>query len=234
MEPINPGHDPDAPDGRPKPPLEITTVRPNGTDLLRRVLEAAGYDPIAQAVASHALFLHPDTVAQTKLEALFPVVRNQTKRTQVGTLPDGREVMFDDNWMPIAAFCWSAGWNFGTKGDLQFNHVVQDSQEPRNYTALWNICVTPAFLAKATDGHPEVKAALRYRSHELYGTPGHMEEPTKPDGYDHLRWGPVTAFVPDLATVLRARLEGSTAVRQTTIRRLGWLFAPPTGETLQS
>ncbi len=224
MKPVNPAQ---LPDGQPTTTLEVTTVRPNGTESLRRVLEAAGYDSITQAVAAHALFLHPVTVAQTNLEALFPVVRNQAMRTQVGTLPDGREVMFDDNWMPIAAFCWSAGWNFGTKGDVQFNHVVQDSQEPRNYTALWNICVTPAFLAKATDGHPEVKAALRYRSHELYGTPGHMDEPTKPDGYGSLRWGPVTAPVPDLATVLRARIEDSKAVRQTTIRRLGWLFAPP-------
>jgi hypothetical protein len=55
--------------------------------------------------------------------------------------------------------------------DVQYNHVFRDPRNPATYSALWNICVTPAFLAKTTDGsnHPEGLAALRFRVLELYG-----------------------------------------------------------------
>ncbi len=76
--------------------------------------------------------------------------------------------------------------------------------DPRNldtYTALWNLCVTPAFLAKTTDGsnHPEVLAALRYRVVDLYDTrSGGLERPSKPDGYDDLEWASSPEPVADL------------------------------------
>ena len=55
--------------------------------------------------------------------------------------------------------------------DVQVNHVWADAKNRDTYTALWNLCVTPAFLAKTTDGsnHPEVIEALKYRSVELFG-----------------------------------------------------------------
>jgi hypothetical protein len=45
---------------------------------------------------------------------------------------------------------------------VQTNHVWGDPKNPETYAALWNLCITPAFLAKCTDGrhHPEVHAAL--------------------------------------------------------------------------
>src|SRR5262245_27146245 len=57
----------------------------------------------------------------------------------------------------------------GPGPDVQYNHVWNDSANPDAYTALWNVCATPAFLAKTTDGsnHPDVVAALRYRAWEL-------------------------------------------------------------------
>jgi hypothetical protein len=40
---------------------------------------------------------------------------------------------------------------------------------PEIYTALWNLCATPAFLAKTADGqnHPKVRVALKYRAFDL-------------------------------------------------------------------
>ncbi len=91
------------------------------------------------------------------------------RRGQLGNLPDGRPVLFDDNTTPTWTFLWAAGRNKGP--DVQYNHVWTDSQNPTLYTALWNLCATPAVLAKTTDGqnHPEVRRALQYRAYHLYG-----------------------------------------------------------------
>ena len=97
--------------------------------------------------------------------------------------------MFDDNTTPTLAFLWSARRKKGP--DVQYNHVFGDPRSPATYTALWNLCVTPAFLAKTTDGsnHPEVLAALRYRVVELYGCwPEGEERPSEPAGYQALAW----------------------------------------------
>jgi hypothetical protein len=127
-------------------------------------LEAAGYSTITQAVAAHTVFLHPDTVAQTNGHAVFPVVRDPTRRGQFGMLPDGERVMFDDNSTTRDVFLCSAQRSRGP--DEQYNHVWGAPKNFRTYTALWNLCATPASLAKTTDGsnHPEVLAALRYRA----------------------------------------------------------------------
>jgi hypothetical protein len=106
-------------------------------------------------------------------------------------MTDVRHILRDDNTSPTLAFLWASG---RTKGpDVQHNHVWNDSANPDAYTALWNICATPAFLAKTTDGsnHPDVVAALRYRAWDLYRcrAAGHAE-PTKPAGYDELVWAP--------------------------------------------
>ena len=118
---------------------------------------------VVAAVAERAVFLHPDTVRQTGGQAVFPTIRDMLHRGTFDTMADGRHVLRDDNTSPTLAFLWAAG---RTKGpDVQYNHVWNDSANPDAYTALWNICATPAFLAKTTDGsnHPDVVAALRGR-----------------------------------------------------------------------
>lgn len=74
---------------------------------------------------------------------------------------------------------------------------------------MWNLCITPAFLAKCTDGrhHPEVHAALQYRVVELYNVgPAGKEKPTCPAGYDQLAWPDRPPAVDDLEAVLRVWL----------------------------
>lgn len=98
-----------------------------------------------------------------------------------------------------------------------------------SYTALWNLCVTPAYLAKVTDGSNslEVQAALRRRSYELFGhVPDGEAVPEAPPGYDDLVWRvPSPPPPPDLAAVLRERLaanQGSSPAASA--REFGWLF----------
>jgi len=100
---------------------------------------------------------------------------------------NGRLLMQDDNYPPTYAFSVPVGAS-GCR-DAQFNHLWSLSGDWRYYTALWNICPTPAFISKLTDFHPEVRAALRYRSFDLYGfVPEGSPQPVKPECYSELPW----------------------------------------------
>jgi hypothetical protein len=135
--------------------------------------------------------------------------------------------MFDDNLSAIVAFIWAAG--FGRGRDTQFNHIWPSSRDVSAYTALWNLCATPAFLAKTTDGrnHPDVVAALRRRSYELYGfLPAGASGPVAPDGYDELEWAAHPS--PPLALEATYRAQMSTKPKDRVVvsaREIGWLFS---------
>jgi hypothetical protein len=199
----------------------------DGVEQLERVLRRAGYDTVVAAVAEHAVFLHPDTVHQTGGNAVFPTVRDMIRRGSFHETPKGRRVLLDDNTSPTLTFLWAAGRSKGP--DVQYNHVWNDSANPDAYIALWNLCATPAFLAKTTDGsnHPDVVGALRYRAWTLYGcSPAGTVEPARPAGYDKLAWAPHPAPVLDLEETLRARLRTNFKSRPAlAARTIGWLFS---------
>lgn len=199
----------------------------DGVFALAAVLERAGYSSVAAAVADHSCFLHPSTVAQTKGQPLFRTVRDPGQRGRYGTLADGTAVMFDDNSTPAHAFMWAAQRVKGA--DVQLNHLWGDPKNPLTYTALWNMCATPAFLAKTTDGsnHPEVLAVLRYRAYDLYGHyPEREDRPKKPKGYDSLTWLEHTEPIANLEATLRARMAAAPKNRATVVaREIGWLFS---------
>jgi hypothetical protein len=194
---------------------------------LAAVLQRARYASVAAAVADYAVFLNPETVAQCQGKALFPAIRDMSRRGRIIELPGGLRLMCDDNVIPTDCFLWAAGCTRGH--DVQFNHIWTDAKNPDLYTALWNLCVTPAFLAKTTDGsnHPEVREALKYRAFELYGKyPLGKAEPTRPAGYDQLVWGPLPDAIRDLEAVLRKRLEARSKHRgAVAARELGWHFS---------
>lgn len=196
----------------------------DGTEALERVVAAAGWTSLEAALAEHTVFIHPDTVHQLGGRAVAPVAREAAKRGQTG-ICRGQPVVFDDNAGPTDAFLWAAQRRKGP--DVQFNHVWRCSDDPAAYTALWNICCTPAFLAKATDGHPECQQALRYRSWELYGCrPSDEPEPTRPAAYDTWEWAPMPPPLPDLEAVFRARLQAAPANRLAiAARTFGWAFS---------
>jgi hypothetical protein len=196
----------------------------DGVKALTDVLAKAGYASTVQAVAAHTVFLHPDTVAQTKGEAVFPVVRDMHNRGKLSTVGD-RRVLLDDNTSATLAFLWAS--QRGPGNDVQTNHIWADSGNPDTYTALWNLCITPAFLAKCTDGkhHPEVQAALRYRVVDLYGLwPADKERPVSPAGYERLEWPEPPPAVADLEAVLRGRLAARPkSPPAIAARKIGWL-----------
>jgi len=166
-------------------------------------------------------------VAQTGGGALFRTVRGPGRRGSFGPLPGGEEVMFDDNTSPTLAFLWSAGRSKGP--DVQYNHVWSDPRNPLTYTALWNICATPAFLAKTTDGsnHPEVLGLLRYRAFDLFGRrPEGEARPERPDDYERFTWPEAPEPVVDLEAVIRGRLAEAPKSRPAVCaRQLGWLYS---------
>jgi hypothetical protein len=198
----------------------------DGIGALGVTLERAGYGSTLEAVAAHTLFLHPDTVDQTRGQPVFPVIRNPNRRGE-RTIAEGREVMFDDNTTPTLAFLWAARRKKGA--DVQYNHVFGDPRNPATYTALWNLCVTPAFLAKTTDGsnHPEVLTALRYRTLELSGYwPEGEDRPTEPARYRALTWPEPPPALSDLEGELRRRLAQAPASPPAkAARSIGWLFS---------
>ncbi len=196
----------------------------NGVVALEDVLKRAGYPSILHAVAAHTVFLDPLTVSQTNGKALFPIVRDPRRR---GEIDFQCGVMYDDNNGPTLTFLWAAQQKTGQ--DVQFNHVWGDAKNPDLYTALWNMCVTPAFLAKTTDGsnHPDVTDALKCRSFELFGNaPSGFDFPKPPSGYDDLQWQVSPPPVDDLETAFRIRLGRSPKSGPArTARELGWLFS---------
>jgi hypothetical protein len=197
----------------------------DGQTALTALIAASRYRTLAQAVASLALFSHPETVAQTGGLALFPTIRG-TPGEYVEV--DGRRLMLDDNKSPTDAFLWANGLNRRGR-DTQFNHVYAASGDPDAYTALQNLVMTPAFLAKLTDTNPEVKALLAWRTFDLYGwVPAGFAKPERPVDYATLEWA--TPLPP--MTDLKGRLEAVMARRPkdrtvTAARRLGWLYAEP-------
>lgn len=213
--------------------LQATAVRGSaervldGYHALEQVLVRAGYPSVVAAVAAHTVFLHPETVAQTRGQAVFPVVRAplNTARRRVVVLADGRQVWADDNGPPTDAFLWAAERRKGR--DVQFCHVWARSDSVDAYTALWNLCATPAFLAKTTDTDPVVGRALRHRAWELFGVrPEGEPDEGPPPGYGDLTWAPTTEPVADLEAVLRARMRRAPKRSATqAARELGWLFS---------
>lgn len=203
----------------------------DGVAALEQLGTQAGFPNSMHLVAKHTIFLDPSTVAHSRGQALFPVVRSMVLRGTFGEVLDSSgaptSIYFDDNRTPTDGFLWSAQRTRGP--DVQYNHVWTRSSDPDAYTALWNLCATPAFLAKATDGsnHPTVVAALRRRSFELFGVvPVGEPEPTTPPGFNELEWAASPPPVNDLEQTLRTRLKTSPKSPAAKVaRELGWLFS---------
>ncbi|WP_420638998.1 hypothetical protein [Candidatus Poriferisocius sp.] len=197
----------------------------DGAKLLDEVLAGAGYRSVEAAVAAHTIFLDPATVEQSEGKAIFPVVRDATRRDEIAELPPHGTVLYDDNTTPTRVFLWAAQRKKGP--DVQFNHVWPTSKDPHSYTALWNVCCTPAFLAKTTDTHPVVRDMIRYRSWDLYGMiPDGEGAPLKPEGYDELVWADAPPAVENLEELFRKRLASAPKSRPARAARvIGWAFS---------
>ena len=199
----------------------------DGLASLRSMIASSQYTTIAQAIASLTSFSHPDTVRQTGGRAIFSSVRAPRRVGEIAEI-GGRRVLLDDNKSATDAFLWAN--RIVRRGrDTQFNHIYARSGDPDAYTALPNICMTPAFIAKSTDTNNEVKALIKFRSYDLYNwLPSDTERPPRPAAYDDLEWASPLEPVDDVRRAIEEAMR--TKPRDRTVKSamaLGWLF----GET---
>ena len=170
----------------------------------------------------HCRFPHPEVVSRLH-GAVFPVIRDTQKRSQVETV-DGRRIMYDDNTTPRWALLWSHG--FETTAHCKgwtFAHVWNESKNPDAYTHVANLVMMPECLASLSDKDGPLVPFLRYHAETVYGwRPQGKPEVGKPSGYDDLEWNYFEP-VPDPRGHIRARLARSNAGRAKCLRDLlGW------------
>ncbi|WP_052517584.1 hypothetical protein [Archangium violaceum] len=205
-------------------PQTLVDFTLDGRSALEAVIASSQYRTVAQAIASLSLFSHPQTVHQTGGKAIFPAIRNRRRVGQIDE-HEGRRVLLDDNQSPTEAFLWANGLNRRGR-DTQFNHVYDISLDADAYTALPNICMTPAFIAKLTDTNEQVCRLLRYRSYHLYQwvPSGHIP-PERPEEYEALEWAAPLPPVEDVRSMLINAMASKPKNRTVrAARELGWLF----------
>jgi hypothetical protein len=160
----------------------------NGTKALENVISQSSYKLLTKAIASLTLFTDPEVVKLTKNKGLFKIRKNAANERR-GQIINGWVTC--DNTSPTATFLWANKLSRKQLKDVQYNHIYSAATYPEFFTSLANICVTPAFLAKLTDTHPNIKELLRYRAYKIYNfLPKGEEEPKEPQDYDHLIWAP--------------------------------------------
>jgi hypothetical protein len=206
-------------------PVTLEHFGLDGFAALQVLITSSQYKSLAQAMASLALFSHPETVCQTGGRSIFRTIRGPRTPGAYGE-ENGRQIMLDDNKSASDAFKWVHGITARLK-DVQFNHIYTASKDVESYTSLANICMTPAFIAKLTDdSSPTTSALLKYRAYELYGwIPLGIDPPNKPEGYDELDWAPTLPAVTDVKAVLEARMASRPKDRTAqSVKEVGWFF----------
>ena len=200
----------------------------DGHKALSAIIQSSPYGTLEQAVASFAVFAHPDTVAQTKGRNVFQVIRAESNGDR-GKYSDDRTVMYDDNTPPTEAFVWPHKGILANYRDVQFNHLWADSKNVGMYTNLANLCLLPAFLSKLTDTdyHIDIQSLLQFRAFELFGfLPANHPPLMKPTDYDALQWADPLSPVLDLESAYRTAMHTKPKNRtRRSARELGWLFS---------
>ena len=206
----------------------------SGIAALQAIVARSEYKTLAQAVASLAVFSHPDTVKQTNCQNLFPIIRarGSYKRKEFSCI-DGRDVMHDDNWSAKQTFVWANDVRMQSKKDVQYNHVVARSDDVRFYTNLTNIVALPAFLSKLTDTHKEIAGLLRFRSTQLYGPILCNESDDFPSISSQLTWSDPLPPVKYVEETMRRRMSSCKMDRAVICaRKVGWYFSSFEPDTL--
>lgn len=196
----------------------------DGSASFRSMVASSQYATVAQAVASLTSFSHPDTIRQTGGRAIFRSIRDPRRVGEIAEI-GGYRVLLDDNKSATDAFLWAN--KISRRGrDTQFNHIYARSNDPDAYTALPNICMTPAFIAKLTDTNEEIKALIKFRSYDLYKwLPSDTEKPPRPEAYDNLEWAPPLAPVNDVRRAIQEAMRRKPKDRTVkSAMTLGWLF----------
>jgi hypothetical protein len=204
----------------------VDTLAGSGA-MVRRLVSEAGYRHPPDAVAAHAVYLHPDTVAQAGRHAVLPTARSSARRGRIDLTSDGRRIMLDDHRTSTWLFLRAGG--LPATGELRVRHAWTAAEDPDLHTALWNLHGAPSVLLDLLDGSEWDRTAqvLRYRAWELYGRrPRGEAKPLRPKGYKRLRFREPLAPVQDLEHDLRTALRASSRTLVAgAVRELGWCFS---------
>ena len=144
----------------------------------------------SHAVIERSVFPPPALVTQTGGRPIvnaaragtFPGLGRRTRRSFVvpeearrlwglhATLDDAAGVYIDDNFCCHHVFnaCFGAKWDSGTFTQLCHIFGEEYSKEPRCFTALPNLVLVPAWLAKLTDSDARVCKTLRWVARKFY------------------------------------------------------------------
>jgi hypothetical protein len=173
------------------------------------------------------VFLHPDTVAQTGGQAVFPTIRDVLQRGTFDTMADGRHVLRDDNTSPTLAFLWAAG---RTKGpDVQYNHVWNDFTQPRR---LHGTVEPPCHAGVPRQDDRRLQPPRRRRRPPLSRLgplplpSGRARRAATARRLRRARPGSAPAAVATLESALRDRLRTNPKSRPAlAARTIGWLYS---------
>lgn len=161
------------------------------TSLSLPVIDYVGKDARAIALLAAPLCQLPNkkTVRQFK-KAVFPTLRDGSRRGELIYARDKPVGMYDDNTTPRWALLWSHGIQSSSKTLKGWHvaHVWNNCNNVQCYTRLENLLLVPAAYAGLTDDYGPLTPYLRYHAFKVYRwRPKGKPAPKKPLEYEKFR-----------------------------------------------
>jgi len=148
------------------------------------------FPALVEMVAKTSWLPNATTVSRVGT-AVFPACRYKTSRPRFSHIEENDVVlgMYDDNATPEWTIFWAHGLQGTRPQGWTIAHVWPASDDINAYTHLANLAMVPEPFASLTDKNGPLTVFLRWHSWEVYGwKPERETEPTKPDGYDEVKW----------------------------------------------
>lgn len=190
------------------------SVKTDGSTLLMDGCEKLGIK-LPELVAACSVWASPEIFRHLRADNDLGVWYLNVRRARSGetrrtTSPDG--ILLDDNTYANTAM--KQALPAGARGfdNCVVCHVWPIScYNERYHTCLANLVILPSALASLTDFDPQVRAALQFRSWELYGWhPRDQERPLRPEAYPD-NWREPEAAAADVWKRLKSRRTRSAA-----------------------
>ncbi|MEK7756668.1 MAG: hypothetical protein AAB385_05600 [Planctomycetota bacterium] len=181
---------------------------------------------LAQIVAQTSWLPHPETVKIMR-GAVFPTIRNMTRRRtpiEENGIPVG---LYDDNATAHWALLWTHGMNDRCRDGWSIAHVWSAPKDIESFTHLANLALITECFGSLTDKIGPVSRFLRWHAWQVYGwKPESAAEPQKPEGFEEVVWRYLPAFA-DPRGFVRQRLSElnneSVKILRPIMQRLGML-----------
>lgn len=150
--------------------------------------------------------VHKKLVSLDPSGAFFPKVRRYRAGDgeKRGQIKDG--IRLDDNSYANHALKRALGLDRAHAIGFEVCHIwPQSCYDHRYHTVVANLVLLPRPLAGLTDHDPDVRAALQFRSFELYGWhPAEVAAPTRPSHYP-TNWRTPLEFSSRVASAINSR-----------------------------